>query len=44
MSVQTRATVSSKEKIEVTGTVIEALPDTILRVVPESGQQVLAYV
>ncbi len=32
-----------KEKIEVVGTVVEALPSTMFRVELENGHQVLAY-
>ncbi len=32
-----------KEKIEVVGTVVEALPNTMFRVELENGHQVLAY-
>ncbi len=32
-----------KEKIEVLGTVVEALPNTMFRVELENGHQVLAY-
>jgi translation initiation factor IF-1 len=32
-----------KEKIEATGTVVEALPNTTFRVELENGQEVLAY-
>ena len=34
---------SKKEKIEVVGTVVEALPNTVFRVELENGHQVLAY-
>lgn len=34
---------SKKEKIEVVGTVVEALPNTMFRVELENGHQVLAY-
>jgi translation initiation factor IF-1 len=34
---------SSKDKIEVEGTVIEALPGMMFRVELENGQEVLAY-
>jgi translation initiation factor IF-1 len=34
---------SNKDKIEVEGTVVEALPGTVFRVELEGGQQVLAY-
>lgn len=34
---------SKKEKIEVVGTVVEALPNTMFRVELENGHEVLAY-
>ncbi|MFQ6000558.1 MAG: translation initiation factor IF-1 [Anaerolineae bacterium] len=34
---------SKEEKIEVVGTVVEALPNTMFRVELENGHQVLAY-
>lgn len=43
MSEKRKGPKSKKEKIEVVGTVVEALPNTMFRVELENGHKVLAY-
>ncbi len=43
MAEERAGVVDTKEKIEVVGTVVEALPNTTFRVELENGHEVLAY-